>query len=64
MLNISLNCLECCVKCLEQEWISAMYTNFIIIIITVTDNLKIESVSHELQWLLIVSNSRVLQMLQ
>ena len=34
MLNISLNCLECCVKCLEQEWISAaMYTNFIIIII-------------------------------
>ena len=34
------------------------------LLLLLTDNLKIESVSHELQWLLIVSNSRVLQMLQ
>ena len=36
----------------------------LLLLLLLTDNLKIESVSHELQWLLIVSNSRVLQMLQ
>ena len=44
-----------------------MYINLLLLLLLLlllTDNLKIESVSHELQWLLIVSNSRVLQMLQ
>ena len=36
----------------------------LLLLLLLTDDLKIESVSHELQRLLILSNSRVLQMFQ
>lgn len=63
-MNINRPVLQCILILLLLLFIIYCLLLLLVLLLLLTDDLKIESVGHELEWLLIISNSRVLERLQ